>query len=263
MTTPADAPTRRGSSPARPPRRLAPGGGPSRRGRRRVALLALLLAALLVVCAVGYLTLRPDPAPRRALESAETNRLYEMAPVAAPCPNPDSLTGLVGCARSVHLPALRAYDNQAEPAITGFTGSVETPCGNSTGAAGLYCPINGTIYVETSRPADVQLSVMHEFGHHLQQVAGILPASYAMDLPRGEANRRRELQAVCFSSLGLQQAGLWSDVEAADWRARYAGEPGSTHSASGDTVAHWLDVGASARSYGACNTWTTPPSEVD
>lgn len=222
----------------------------------------MLVVALLVVCAIGYLTLRPDPAPRRALESASTNRLYALAPVPAPCPTADSLTGLVGCARSVHLSALREFGDQAEPAISGFTGSVETPCGNSTGAAGLYCPINRTIYIETSRPGDVQLSVMHEFGHHLQQVAGILPASYAMDLPRGEANRRRELQAVCFSSLGLQRAGLWSDAAAADWRARYAGEPGSVHSASGDSVAHWLDVGASAADYGACNTWTAAPAQV-
>lgn len=222
----------------------------------------MLVLALVVVGGVGWLTLRPDPAPRRALDTASTNRLYDLAPVAASCPDPESLTGLVSCARSVHLTALRDFGNQAEPAVTGFTGSVDTPCGNSTGAAGLYCPIDATLYIETARPGDVQLSVMHEFGHHLQQVAGILPASYAMDLPRGEANRRRELQAVCFSSMGLQRAGLWTDVVAADWQHRYAGQPGSVNSASGDSVTHWLTVGASARAYGECNTWRADPSLV-
>lgn len=227
-------------------------------------MVLVLVLAIALVAGISYLAFRPSPEPARALESGTSNGLYAMAPVPAPCAESESesLTGLVGCARSVHLGALRELGNQAEPAVSGFTGVIETPCGNSVGAAGLYCPIDSTIYIETSRPGDVQLSVLHEFGHHLQQVAGILPASYRMDLPRGEANRRRELQAVCFSSMGLANARLWSQTSAHDWETRYAGRPGSSNTASGDSVVRWLRTGATASSYGQCNTWTASAAEV-
>jgi len=111
-----------------------------------------------------------------------------------------------------------------------FSQGVSTGCGNASSATGpFYCPPDQTIYVDTSffeqlesqfgasgGPLAEMYIVAHEWGHHVQNIAGIL--SQSQDGQTGPTSNavRVELQADCF-------AGSWS--AAASTTEDASGEP--------------------------------------
>jgi predicted metalloprotease len=98
-----------------------------------------------------------------------------------------------------------------------FTEGTGTGCGNATSATGpFYCPPDQTIYIDTAFFGDLRTRfgssggplaemyvVAHEWGHHIQNLAGIL--QNAQDGQTGATSNsvRTELQADCF-------AGSWA-----------------------------------------------------
>jgi predicted metalloprotease len=105
-----------------------------------------------------------------------------------------------------------------EPADTVFfSGSVATGCGNATSAVGpFYCPLDRTIYIDLSFYDDLRQRfgaqggpfaeayvIAHEYGHHVEQLLGILDR--ARDGTTGPASSgvRVELMADCL-------AGAWA-----------------------------------------------------
>jgi predicted metalloprotease len=98
-----------------------------------------------------------------------------------------------------------------------FTEATGTGCGNATSATGpFYCPPDQTIYIDTAFFGDLRTRfgssggplaemyvVAHEWGHHIQNLAGIL--QNAQDGQTGATSNsvRTELQADCF-------AGSWA-----------------------------------------------------
>jgi len=97
-----------------------------------------------------------------------------------------------------------------------FTGATDTACGGATSDIGpFYCPADETIYVDTdffdelrSRfgasggPLAEMYVIAHEWGHHIQNVAGIMNGLDLESTGPDSDGVRLELQADCF-------AGAW------------------------------------------------------
>jgi predicted metalloprotease len=152
----------------------------------------------------------------------------------------------------------------------------------------FYCGVNDTMYVglrnvvETaggepvSHYAVYARVVAHEYGHHIQQEAGILAYGHQLmntqDVTAAtEASRRIELQAQCFAGafLGAERATLPMTEE--QYRAMIADvsnrgdddqPPDRRDHGSARHYAGWVIIGFSKRVLSACNTWTAHPSQV-
>lgn len=97
-----------------------------------------------------------------------------------------------------------------------FEGQVSTACGGATSAVGpFYCPPDETIYIDTSFYAELQSRfgssggplaqmyvVAHEWGHHIQNITGIMNGLDLQDTGPTSDAVRLEVQADCF-------AGAW------------------------------------------------------
>jgi uncharacterized protein len=107
------------------------------------------------------------------------------------------------------------------PKVRLFSQSVNTGCGPATTDVGpFYCPVDQTAYFDTSffqvltdqfgssgGPLAQEYVVAHEFGHHVQDLLGVL--GKAQQGPGGSEGNgvRTELQADCY-------AGVWAHYAA-------------------------------------------------
>lgn len=112
------------------------------------------------------------------------------------------------------LPALGSEYRSTN--IVLFTDQTETGCGGATSAVGpFYCPADETIYIDTAFYDDLQTNygssggplaqmyvIAHEWGHHIQNVTGIMSGLDLQDTGPASDSVRLELQADCF-------AGAW------------------------------------------------------
>ncbi|MCO5996093.1 neutral zinc metallopeptidase [Actinoallomurus rhizosphaericola] len=172
-----------------------------------------------------------------------------------------------------------------------WSDSGSSPCGSypAPGAAAFYCPANDTLYVglddvvETAGGEPVShygvyaRLIAHEYGHHVQEDAGILEyghrlmTSAAAPAASEEVSRRIELQAQCFAGefLSAERDSLPMTSEQyeavlADARARGDQDgPADRHDhGSGAHYAGWVARGYTQHVLSSCNTWTAAPSDV-
>jgi predicted metalloprotease len=128
---------------------------------------------------------------------------------------------MVGAATSLddywaeEAPQLGVTD-YATPEFVLFTQAIDTGCGNATSAVGpFYCPNDRTLYIDTDFYNDLQTTygasggplaqmyvVAHEWGHHIQNLTGVLASTQDGDTGPASASVRTELQADCY-------AGSW------------------------------------------------------
>ena len=103
------------------------------------------------------------------------------------------------------------------PHVVLFTGQVNTGCGAASTAVGpFYCPVDQTAYFDTDffkelvdrfgssgGPFAQEYVVAHEYGHHVQNLQGILGRAQQGAQGAGGNGVRTELQADCY-------AGIWA-----------------------------------------------------
>ncbi|HNQ05689.1 MAG TPA: neutral zinc metallopeptidase [Tetrasphaera sp.] len=141
------------------------------------------------------------------------------------------IVGTVNSAKSFWSDELPRYGKQfREPGTIIYSGATQSACGTASNQVGpFYCPLDEKIYIDASffdlltqrfGADDGALAqeyvVAHEYGHHIQNILGLL--GRAQQDPQGETSGavRIELMADCF-------AGMW------------AGHASSTKDATGTT----------------------------
>ncbi|MEV0283379.1 MULTISPECIES: neutral zinc metallopeptidase [unclassified Kribbella] len=176
------------------------------------------------------------------------------------------------------------------PTVQPFSGTVSTPCGmgNDSGPP-FYCGSNETIYMNLSEdignynryPQAYQKvwarmwmlhQFAHEYGHHVQNLTGILAANHriryeaptqALEL---EGSRRLELQASCFGDIfiGSNRRTYPITGEALfqwKWLILHWTDHNNDH---GDGVNHryWATRGFNSRNPSVCNTFAVGSAKV-
>ena len=231
------------------------------------------------------------PAPRKVLRR---NPLYRVGPMqsvgCAPASQVplDSSANLLSYYESV-LPCmdeafrsrwtkLRKADVRFRPARLAIHGGTSSsPCG-PPGPLSFYCGKNRTIYMYDAeivtpwhaypdaysqgltRLAATHV-LAHEYGHHVQQLVGVMHAIGSRY--SGRTERRAELQASCLGNVWLSaQRDAYPILEDYAqrpelWRYIHVSNHGSIAN-----QAYWTDRGFAAADPGDCNTFTVPGSKV-
>ena len=126
--------------------------------------------------------------------------------------------------------AFRGY----EPARTRFfTGGVNTGCGQASSAVGpFYCPADRYVYIDlgffeqlqsqfgaSGGPLAEAYVLAHEYGHHIQNLTGVLRRAQDRDTGPQSNAVRVELQADCYAGVWVRNAvstGLIEEITRAD-----------------------------------------------
>jgi predicted metalloprotease len=124
---------------------------------------------------------------------------------------------VVATGNSVDAVWKQLMPSYTRPHMRLFTGQVNTACGPATSEVGpFYCPVDKTAYFDTDffqvlvdqfgssgGPFAQEYVVAHEYGHHVQNLLGVLGRSQSGAQGATGNGVRTELQADCY-------AGIWA-----------------------------------------------------
>jgi predicted metalloprotease len=178
------------------------------------------------------------------------------------------------------------------PQMVLFTQSTNTGCGGATSAVGpFYCPPDQTVYLDTTFYDDLrsrfgatggplaQLYVVaHEWGHHIQNIAGIMEGLDLQTTGPSSDGVRLELQADCFAGAWAGDAPLLEPITPEQMRdaldaAEAVGDDNIQESTSGqvqpETWTHgssdqrqrWFRAGYDG-GVDACDTFAVPAGSL-
>ncbi|MEU6646594.1 neutral zinc metallopeptidase [Saccharomonospora sp. NPDC046836] len=198
-------------------------------------------------------------------------------------------TAAARCLDAAWGPFLEYYDLPFTSPTLHFpsAGSFDTACGTiEVGIAtaayycenNLYVPFAGLQTEQYGNNPGVYLALFaHEYGHHVQEVAGIMDAAWeeiyaaGQNSPAGmEMSRRKELQAQCFSGMFLgahvDRGGTISrdmyDKAWYDQETRGDDTSGTQDHGSNANYAVWWRAGAYDNRIVDCNTFAASSADV-
>lgn len=237
----------------------------------------------------GWPSMTPEPLPSKLLPSESSdplreNLLYSLeAPKLRGCPQPrvvsseadwrDEVRAQWQCVHNSWLPIIEEQGWNTElPEVYFFPGKgSKSDCGYFEAPA-FYCAKGkGSVFFggEHKEMAEkwslsVNEMVNHEYGHHLQSLAGITKAWVTAKGDLKERVRRSELQAVCWSAMmTYNNESVVFDQDALEsWNERLAAMRGSQEHGTNRSLANWGSKGLYVTSVGQCNTWTASADEV-
>jgi len=149
---------------------------------------------------------------------------------------------IVGVVNSVQAFWTESADNYQQAKTVFFTEATSTGCGNATSAVGpFYCPLDRTIYIDLGfyeqlrtkfgaqgGPFAEAYVIAHEYGHHVQNLLGVLDRARDGQTGPGSNAVKVELMADCL-------AGMW---------AQGAVETGFIEELTDDDIRDGLDAAA-------------------
>ena len=117
-------------------------------------------------------------------------------------------------------------DGYTQPQLVIFDGATSTGCGSATTAVGPFCcPADQTVYIDTAfydelksrfgasgGPLAQLYVVAHEWGHHIQNITGIMTNLDLQATGPTSDSVRLELQADCFAGSWVGAAQSTKDV---------------------------------------------------
>lgn len=130
--------------------------------------------------------------------------------------NTDIQCRMQGAATSLDAYWTTQVSSYTQPQLVIFDQATDTACGGATTAVGpFYCPNDQTVYIDTAfydqlrsqfgasgGPLAQLYVIAHEWGHHIQNIAGIMKNLDLQATGPTSDSVRLELQADCF-------AGAW------------------------------------------------------
>lgn len=194
---------------------------------------------------------------------------------------------VVGSAEDVWQPILQANGIRFAPAPTTVYSQVTpTGCGTGQAAAGpFYCPADSTIYLDLTffnelatrfgAPGEFARAyvIAHEYGHHIQNLMGVMDRRDMGQRGAEGASVRTELQADCFAGVwafhanqrfriletgdieaGLRAAEAVGDDTLAQRGQGYAVPDSFTHGTSAQR-ARWFRQGLQTGDMNSCDTF--------
>ena len=197
---------------------------------------------------------------------------------------------IIGSAEDVWQPLLQNRGVRFTPAtFTAYDNATPTGCGvGQTSAGPFYCPGDAHIYLDLSffdelsqrfgAPGEFARAyvIAHEYGHHIQNILGVMDRRGGPSRGADSASVRTELQADCYAGVWAYHANQQfailqnGDVEAALRAASSVGDdtlqkenqgtivPDSfTHGSSAQRV-RWFRRGLEGGRMEACDTFSAP-----